>query len=45
MQVILFRGFTFGFFLKNGCFSGRLRPDWGNTARVATARFGTIGLY
>ena len=29
---------------KNGRFSGRLRPDWGNTARAATARMGSKGL-
>ena len=29
---------------KNGRFSGRLRPDWGNTARAATAALGSIGL-
>ena len=29
---------------KNGRFSGRLRPDWGNTARAATAGLGSKGL-
>ena len=29
---------------KNGHFSGRLRPDWGNTARAATAGLGSKGL-
>ena len=29
---------------KNGRFSGRLRPDWGNTAWAATAGLGSIGL-
>ena len=29
---------------KNGRFSGRLRPDWGNTTRAATAGLGSIGL-
>ena len=29
---------------KNGRFSGRLRPDWGNTAWVAMAGLGSIGL-
>ena len=29
---------------KNGCFSGRLRPDWGHTARAATAGLGSKGL-
>ena len=30
--------------MKNGRFSGRLRPDWGNTAQAATAGLGSIGL-
>ena len=29
---------------KNGCFSGRLWPDWGNTTRAAMAGLGSIGL-
>ena len=29
---------------KNGRFSGRLRPDWGNTTRAAMAGLGSIGL-
>ena len=29
---------------KNGPFSGRLRPDWGNTARAAPAGLGSKGL-
>ena len=29
---------------KNGCFSGRLWPDWGNTAWAAMAGLGSIGL-
>ena len=29
---------------KNGCFSGRLQPDWGNTALAAKAGLGSIGL-
>ena len=29
---------------KNGCFSGRLLPDWGNTAWAAMAGLGSIGL-
>ena len=33
-----------GFFLKNGRFSGRIWPDWGNTARVDMAELGSIGL-
>ena len=28
---------------KNGRFSGRLRPDWGNTARAAMAGLVSIG--
>ena len=28
---------------KNGRFSGRLWPDWGNTTRAATAGLGSIG--
>ena len=30
--------------LKNGRFSGRIWPDWGNTARADMARLGSIGL-
>ena len=29
---------------KNGCFSGRLWPDLGNTTRAATAGLGSKGL-
>ena len=29
---------------KNGRFSGRIRPDWGNTARADMAGLGSIGL-
>ena len=29
---------------KNGRFSGRLRPDWGNTTRAAMAGLRSIGL-
>ena len=29
---------------KNGRFSGRLWPDWGNTAWAAMAGLGSIGL-
>ena len=32
------------FFFKNGRFSGRIRPDWGNTARADMAGLGSIGL-
>ena len=31
-------------FYVDSRFSGRLWPDWGNTARAATARLGSIGL-
>ena len=33
-----------GIFLKNGLFSGRIWPDWGNTARADMAGLGSIGL-
>ena len=33
-----------GNFGKNGRFSGRIRPDWGNTARADMAGLGSIGL-
>ena len=29
---------------KNGCFTGRLRPDWGNTAWATMAGLGSTGL-
>ena len=29
---------------KNGCFSGRIWPDWGNAARADLAGLGSIGL-
>ena len=32
------------FFWKNGRFSGRIWPDWGNTARADMAGLGSIGL-
>ena len=31
-------------FWKNGRFSGRIRPDWGNTAQADMAGLGSIGL-
>ena len=34
----------YGKFWKNGCFSGRIWPDWGNTAQVDMAGLGSIGL-
>ena len=34
----------YGFFFLNGRFSGRIRLDWGNTARVDMAGLGSIGL-
>ena len=33
-----------GFFLKNGRFSGRIWPDWGNTTWADMAGLGSIGL-
>ena len=33
-----------GIFLKNGCFSGQIWPDWGNTARADMAGLGSIGI-
>ena len=33
-----------GNFRRNGCFSGRIWPDWGNTARADMAGLGSIGL-
>ena len=33
-----------GKFWKNGRFSGRIWPDWGNTAWVDMAGLGSIGL-
>ena len=33
-----------GNFLKNSLFSGRIRPDWGNTAWADMAGLGSIGL-
>ena len=34
----------YGEFWKNGRFSGRIQPDWGNTARADMAGLGSIGL-
>ena len=34
----------FGKFGKSSRFSGRIRPDWGNTARADMAGLGSIGL-
>ena len=34
----------FGKIWKYGRFSGRIRPDWGNTARADMAGLGSIGL-
>ena len=42
IKLILFGWFYFGEIWKNSRFSGRLRPDWGNTARVATAGLGSL---
>ena len=33
-----------GNFRNNGCFSGRIRPDWGNTAWADMAGLRSIGL-
>ena len=33
-----------GNYVKNGRSSGRIRPDWGNTAWADTAGLGSIGL-
>ena len=33
-----------GNFRKNGRFSGRIWPDWGNTARADMAGLGSIGV-
>ena len=33
-----------GNFWKNGRFSGRIWPDWGNTTRADMAGLGSIGL-
>ena len=33
-----------GIVLKNGRFSGRIWPDWGNTTRAHLAGLGSIGL-
>ena len=44
MRFLLFGGFYFGKIWKNGCFSGRIRPDWENTARADMAGLGSIGL-
>ena len=34
----------YGKFWKNECFSGRIWPDWGNTAWADMAGLGSIGL-
>ena len=34
----------YGKFGKNGCFSGRIWPDWGNTTRADLAGLGSIWL-
>ena len=33
-----------GHFWKNGRFSGRIWPDWGNTTRADMAGLGSIGI-
>ena len=42
MQEIPFRLFSLRRYGKHGRFSGRLRPDWRNTAQAAMARLGSI---
>ena len=34
----------YGKFWKNGCFSGRIWPDWANTAWADMAGLGSIGI-
>ena len=34
----------YGKFWKNGRFSGRIWPDWGNTTRADLAGLGSIGI-
>ena len=34
----------YGKVLENRSFSGRIRPDWGNTARADMAGLGSLGL-
>ena len=34
----------YGKFWKNSCFSGRIWPEWGNTAWADMAGLGSIGL-
>ena len=46
-RLILFGMFSSGkrgFFLKNGRFSGRIWPDWGNTTWTDMDGLGSIGL-
>ena len=44
MRLIRFGWFYFGKIWKNGRFSRRIWPDWGNTARADMAGLGSIGL-
>ena len=44
MRLILLGGYFFGKIWKNGRFSGRLWPDWGNTTWADMAGLGSIGL-
>ena len=47
-RFIFYVGFYFGkmwkIIKKNGRFSGRIWPDWGNTTRADMAGLGSIGL-
>ena len=43
-RFLHFDWFYFGKFWKNGRFSGRIWPDWGNAARGDLAGLGSIGL-
>ena len=44
MRLVRFGWFYFGKIWKNGRFSGRIWPDWGNTARADMAGLWSIGL-
>ena len=44
MRLIVSGVFSLEKYGKIGRFSGRIRPDWGNTARADMARLGSIGL-
>ena len=47
MRLVRFGWFYFGKMYTNMekcCFSGRICPDWGNTARADMAGLGSVGL-